>query len=64
MKNKIVKIIGSKSIPECFLGQYGKILGHAYRDKWEIELKATTEKTGALIHTVSEQDFDIIGENY
>lgn len=61
MKNKVIKITGSSSVFKAFLGRYGIILDKAYADKWKVEFNASTETTGALIHTVSEKDFEVIG---
>ena len=52
------------ALPELkeFLGRYGVVKEYAYGDKWKVEFNATTETTGALIHTVSEKDFEVVGK--
>ena len=62
MEGKIIKIIGSTSVFKEFLGRYGVVKEYAYGDKWKVEFNATTEITGALIHTVSEKDFEVVGK--
>ena len=62
MEGKIIKIIGSTSVFKEFLGRYGVVKEYAYGDKWKVEFNATTETTGALIHTVSEKDFEVVGK--
>ena len=64
MKGKVVKIIDTTSIIEPFIGRYGVIKGFAYGDKWKVELNAVTPKAGSLTHTVSEKDFEVVGEIY
>lgn len=64
MENKVVKVTGSSSVFKEFLGRYGVVLNKAYGDKWRVEFNAETETTGALIHTVSEKDFEVVGRAY
>jgi hypothetical protein len=64
MEGKIIKVIGSMSVFQEFLGRYGVVKEHAYGDKWLIEFNAQTETTGALSHTVSEKDFEVVGIKY
>lgn len=64
MKGKIIKVTGSTSVFRQFIGRYGVVKEYAYGDKWEVEFNATTETTGSLTHTVSEEDFEVIGQIY
>lgn len=61
---EIVRIIGSESVPDNFLGAYGILKEKAYDDKYCIEFKARVNGKGSLEHTVSIKDFEIIGEEY
>jgi len=60
MIGKIVKIIGSKSIPEDYLGWYGEIKEKEYGGKWTIELIPRTDGIGYLRHTALENDFEVV----
>ena len=62
MEGKVIKIIGSTSVFKEFLGRYGVVKEYAYGDKWKVEFNATTETTGALIHTISEKDFEVVSQ--
>lgn len=62
MENKIVKVIGCESVFKDYLGRYGRVLDKAYGDKWNVEFYAASETKGALIHTVRESDFEVVGE--
>lgn len=57
----IVKIIGCYSIPNSFLGRYGIVKQKSYDNKWIIELNARVKNLGSFEHTVSEDDFEVIG---
>lgn len=62
MKGQFVKIIGSSSVFEDFLGRYGVIKEYAYGDKWTVEFNARVGNKGSLYHTVSEKDFEVINQ--
>lgn len=64
MEGKIVKIIDSTSVFREFLGRYGVITKYAYGDKWMVEFNVTIGDMGGLSHTVSEKDFEVVGEIY
>jgi hypothetical protein len=64
MDGKVVKIVGSSSIPAMFLGMYGVITGKAYADKWTVELYTGAGKKGSLSHTADKEDFEVVGEVY
>lgn len=64
MEGKVIKIIGTSSVFEEFLGRYGVVKEKAYGDKWIIEFNGKTENVVSLSHTVSEKDFEVIGQVY
>jgi len=54
-----VVITGSNSVPEEFIGSYGKLGDYTYGGKWTVELKQSTKGLGLFSHTVSAKDFRI-----
>ena len=62
MIGQFVKITGSSSVFDDFLGRYGVVKEYAYGDKWVIEFNARVGDRGLLAHTVSEKDFEVINQ--
>lgn len=57
----IVMVVGSESIPDMYLGNYG-VITEDYGYKLGVELAGRVGRRGALVHTATENDLKKIGE--
>jgi len=57
----IVMIVGSESIPECYLGNYG-VITEDYDYKLSVEISGRVGRRGRLTHTAKPSDLKKIGE--
>ena len=62
--NKVVRIIGNSSVFTSYVGRYGIVSHYAYGDKWMIQFDSSVGSLGGISHTVSEQDFEVVGQAY
>jgi hypothetical protein len=59
--NDIVMVIGKKSIPDDFMGQYGRVKA-LNSHKVNVELYASIGGKGSLSHTAYPEDLKVVGK--